>query len=1297
MMPCIRQALTCAHTLAPAVQLLSNGRYHVMVSNAGGGYSRWRDSALTRWQEDVSRDNWGCFFYLRDMRSGTFWSSTFQPTCASPDAYSIVFSEDLAVLACDVSGVRTATDIVVAVLDDVELRRITVTNDTHELKSLDLTSYSEVVLAPAATDNAHPAFSKLFVQTEILVSQHAILCHRRAGGGTPPEPWLFQMVVSDTTHANSYETDRARFIGRNKTTASPQAMCDGAALSGTDGSVLDPIMAIRCPFGLDPGSSIRFTYVMGVADSREAALALMEKYRTQSVVDSCFQAAMSAQSHGNRGTGLSADQIELYGRIADSVVYGNAALRAPSDIILENERNQSGLWGFSISGDLPIVLLQLSTSPDIEDVRELLRAHKYWGSRGLAVDLLICNAQGVTAAQSVQDEVAALVAASKQDAPTDCVGAVFVLLQPLAATDRTLFLAVARVVLDQSAGLLAEQLDRVSSRAIAPPIKPATIGALDMATPPNVADPADQLQLANGLGGFSSDGREYVITLEAAQSTPAPWINILANPQFGTLVSESGCANTWSENAHEFLLTPWCNDPVSDSSGEAFYLRDEDSGHFWSPTPWPVRGAGRYGCRHGFGFSLFTHTEGGIDSELTIYVAHDAAVKFIALTIRNRSARIRHLSATAYVEWVLGDLRSKTMAHVHTQISPDKGALIACNPYSTDFGRHKAFFAVDETDYSLTADRTEFLGRNGAPDNPAAMAVRELGGTVGAGLDPCAAFRVPFELAIDGEREIIFKLGAGASDDEVHTLLDRFAGPVAAHDALSGATAYWEKTLGAVSVQTPDPALNILANGWLIYQVLASRLWGRTAFYQSSGAFGFRDQLQDVMALVHVESQLVRDHLLLCASRQYPQGDAQHWWHPPIGRGVRTRCSDDYLWLPLATCRYIVTTGDTDVLDESVHFLSGRELDPDEESYYELPGQSSDTATLYEHCVRAIKNGLRFGAHGLPLMGTGDWNDGMNKVGAQGRGESIWLAFFLYHVLTQFGAIAQTRGDAPFAIRCQEAAALLDRRIDEQGWDGAWFKRAYFDDGSVLGSAQNSECQIDSIAQSWSVLSEVPAQRGRLSMAMQAVDEMLVDREGAVIKLLAPAFDISTPDPGYIKAYVPGVRENGGQYTHAAVWSVMAFAALGERERAWELLSLINPLNHARDPDSMRRYMVEPYIVASDVYALPPHTGRGGWTWYSGSAGWLYRLILESVLGLHRRADELYIEPCTPTTWESFKISYRFGESVYSILVQQGARVKSQVLIDGIVQAGVAIALIDDGLIHEVQVYLPRHDKKEEA
>ena len=1286
----LMRAFSSPTTPVPEVHLLSNGRYHVMITNAGGGYSRWKDIAVTRWREDSTCDNWGTFCYLRDLTSGELWSTAYQPTLKEPKNYEVIFSQGRAEFRRRDHDFDTHTEVVVSPEDDIELRRVRITNSSRTRKTIEVTSYAEVVLATPAADALHPAFSNLFVQTEILSQHQAILCTRRPRSIDEHSPWMFQLMAVHGPGMGeiSYETDRMRFLGRGHTVADPQAISGSGELSGSQGSVLDPIVAIRCRITLDSEESATINIVTGIGENRDVCVGLVEKYQDPRLADRVFDLAWTHNQVVLRQLNATEADAHLYERLASSVIYSNALLRADSGVLVKNRRGQSGLWGYAISGDLPIVLLQIGDAANIELVRQLVQAHAYWRLKGLAVDLVIWNEDHAGYRQLLQDQILGLIAAGVDADLTDRPGGIFVRpADQLSSEDRILLQSVARAIITDSPNTLGDQLNRRSAvEDRVPHLKPTRT---HRAASPSPAELPRDLIFFNGLGGFTPDGRKYVITTAPGKATPAPWANVLANPHFGTVTSESGLGYTWSENAHEFRLSPWHNDPVSDSSGEALYLRDEESGHFWSPTPLPSPGSGPYVSRHGFGYSVFEHLEGGVRSELWVYVAVDASIKFMVLKVRNVSGQPRRLFATGYVEWVLADLRPKSAMHVLTEVDSGR-TLFARNSYNTEFSGRTAFFDVDDSSRTFSGSRTEFLGRNGTLRSPAAMSRSRLSGKAGGALDPCAAIQVPFDLADGEEREIIFRLGAGRDTQDARNVVRRFRGSVPARGALEAVWQHWNHTLGAVHVETPDPSLNVITNGWLLYQTLACRLWARSGYYQSGGAFGFRDQLQDVMALIHAGPQLVREHLLVCAGRQFMEGDVQHWWHPPSGRGVRTNCSDDYLWLPLVTSRYVVNTGDTGVLDERCHYLQGRPVNPEEDSSYDQPSRSEETASLYEHCVRAISKSLVFGEHGLPLIGTGDWNDGMNRVGERGKGESVWLGFFLYEVLQQFAEVARLRGDLAFAERCRQEAAQLRQNIEENSWDGEWYRRAYFDDGMPLGSAGNSECQIDSIAQSWSVLSGAGnAERSR--MAMEALDQRLVRRDDGLIQLLDPPFDKSDLNPGYIKGYVPGVRENGGQYTHAAIWAAMAFAALGDSRRAWEHLGIINPVNHAGSTQAIATYKVEPYVVAADVYALSPHTGRGGWTWYTGSASWMYRLILESLLGLRLQVDRLNFAPCLPADWTSFKVHYRYRETFchITVLQTQADSDATHVTVDGVEQHDNAIPLIDDHQEHSVEVRIP--------
>ncbi|HEX5591265.1 MAG TPA: glucoamylase family protein [Candidatus Limnocylindrales bacterium] len=1295
LVPPVLRRFTSPHDAIPRTHLLSNGRYAVMVTAAGSGYSRWRDLAVTRWREDVTRDCWGSYLFLRDMRTGAVWSAGHQPSGAEADSYEVTYSEDHAEFARRDGSIATGLTIVVSAEHDAEIRRVSLTNLGSQAREIELTSYAEIVLAPQAADVAHPAFQNLFVQTEFVPEIGALLATRRPRSRDEAPVWAAHVaaVEEGTGGVVQYETDRARFLGRTRSVQAPISVIDGRPLSNTVGPVLDPIFSLRCRVRLAPGSTVHATFSTVVAESREDVLDLADKYREAATFERAATLAWTQAQVQLHHLGIDADEAHLFQRLANRILYSDPSLRPAPGLLAKNGRGAPGLWAHGISGDLPIVLVRIDEVDDLEIVRQLLRAHEYWRLKLLDVDLVILNEHGATYAENLQDALETLVRTSQStlaDASHPRRGAVYILRgDRLSTDDRTLLQAAARAVLLSRRGTLSDQVVRLER-----PERPARTVTPPRATPAaSLPVPRPELEFFNGLGGFADGGREYVAVLGPGQSTPAPWLNVIANDSFGFQVSESGSGYTWSGNSRENQLTPWSNDPVGDPVGEAIYVRDDDTGELWGPTALPIRrDDSTYVASHGAGYSRFEHLRDGIELRLLQLVPLEERLKVSVLRIHNQSGRPRRLSVTAYAEWALGPSRAAGVPSIVADLEPETGAILARNPWNTEFAGRVAFLDLAGRQTAWTADRTEFLGRNGAPDRPAGLERgHRLAGTTGAGLDPCAALQASLELPAGGQAEIVVLLGEA---DDVPGAVDLIRRARAAdHEAtLRAVTTWWDDTHGTIQVRTPDRSMDIMLNRWLIYQALACRLWARTGLYQAGGAYGFRDQLQDVIALVTPRRELAREHILRAAAHQFVEGDVQHWWHPPSGRGVRTRISDDRLWLPYAVDRYLATTGDLAILDEPVPYLEGPALRPGETDAYFQPERSASSGSLYDHCAAALERSLALGAHGLPLIGSGDWNDGMNRVGHEGRGESVWLGWFLHTTLAAFAPIAEGRGDRARAEGWRAQMKRLRRALERDGWDGDWYRRAFFDDGTPLGSSMNAECRIDSIAQSWSVLSGA-ADPARAERAMAAVEEYLVRRGDGLVLLFSPPFDRSDVDPGYIKGYLPGIRENGGQYTHGAIWSVLAYAALGDGDKAGELFSILNPINHASTRAGVHRYKVEPYVMAADVYAEPPHVGRGGWTWYTGSAGWMYQAGIEAILGFRLRGERLELSPCIPRAWPGYAIDFRYHSARYEIVVENPhgvSRGVASIELDGQAQAGgvAAIELVDDGATHHVRVVL---------
>ncbi|MCP3920367.1 MAG: DUF3131 domain-containing protein [bacterium] len=1278
----------------PEAQVLSNGRMTTVLTASGGGSTTWCDMALTRWSADPTRDAGGTWIYVRDEETQALWSVGDSPVGVEPEEQHVIYHAHAVEYHRRVHGLFVHMEVTVAPHDDVEIRLIRLTNETHVPRRLIVSSCLEPVLAPLRDDERHPAFSKLFIESEYVADEHTLVFQRRPRRQDEQAVVLAQRLVEGVgSRFRGYETDRARFLGRGRTWERPRALDPGGTLSGTVGAVLDPVGVLQGAVELAPGQSARIAFLSCAASTRQAALETAGRFRSISAAEWAFEDAQAVISREVRDLGVNPELLPTFQRLASLLLHASEVSRCDPALIRDNRASKRRLWGHGISGDLPILLLEISDPNETRLLAELIDAHRWWRRRGTSVDLIVLLTGSSNYAGEDEEAVTRLMARRGAADSRNRRGGIFILhADQMPPDERRLVLVAARVVVRESSGPLAGQIRELDLDHDLPPRFVPTHDVTETSEATPALEDVGELLFDNGLGGFSRDGREYVIELDPGQRTPSPWCNVLANPRFGCLVSESGLGMTWSQNSAERRLTTWRNDPVADEPAEVVYLRDEETGVVWTPTPLPAGEDVAFRVRHGAGWSDYRSSSQGLEQRLRVFVPRDDPVKVVSLRLRNLWSRPRRLTVTYYAELVLGAVRAEALPFTCHEYDGRTGALLAGNAWDPEHGGRVAFLVSDTLPHAVTVDRLEFLGRNGNLRQPAALRRWGLSGRVRAGVDPCHVSMVHIELAPASEREVHFVLGDGASREHALDLAARYRSGVEIARAWEALRAFWDEILGAVEVETPEPAMNIALNRWLLYQTIASRVEGRTGMYQSSGAFGFRDQLQDVLALVHTAPERTRAHVLDAARRQFEAGDVLHWWHPPLARGVRTRCSDDLLWLPYVAASYAQATGDLSIFEEPVPFLSGEPLADNEVERYAEFATTEHELSLLEHCRRALDRALTSGPHGLPLIGSCDWNDGFSRVGEGGIGESVWLAWFAIATLRSFAGVLDELGHGEESNEYRQRAEQLAERVDRHAWDGAWYLRAWYDDGTPLGSASSRRCRIDVIAQAWAALSGAGDPR-RTSIALDSAREQLVREEDGLVRLLAPPFDLGHEDPGYIRAYPPGIRENGGQYTHAATWLGWAFAAVCDGREAERIFRLLNPILHATSPDAVARYRVEPYVVAADVYGLAPHTGRGGWTWYTGAAAWLWRLGVEAILGLRRVGGDLVIEPCIPPDWEGFRAMVRTSRCQCRVVVENPhgvARGVASVTLDGEELPSRRVALTELEGQHEVVVRMGR-------
>ncbi len=1264
--------------------ILSSRTYTMMINSMGEGFSKNKDIFLNRWRRDFLSNSYGQFIYIKDVKNNKLWSTTYAPTFVNPDDYNVSFSTDKASFNRKDGDIESTMEVFLLPEELGEVRKIVLKNHGTEEALLETISYFEVTGTTYHSDLAHMAFNNLFVKTEILEKEGGLLAHRRKREKKSGASFIFHVIRAFGQEDNiiNYETNKSNFIGRGNSLKMPQAIEKGN--TNSTGIVLDPIMSISKKISIPPKEKVEVYYITGLAHSRDEVSDILNKYSTIENINMAMD-LISTKSQTEVGyLNLDHSNIGFYEELLPYLFYLKHNKKEKyKNIISAANKGKEGLWAHGISGDNPIVLINIKSMEGLDNLVKTIHAHEYWSYKGVIVDLVILYEEEDIYYSPLKRKIIEIIHEIRGNI-INIHGGIYVKnTNTLEKDEEGLFYKWANLIINGEEEFNFNESNRYKEIKIK---KSKGISIED-----NISNQDLELEFFNGYGGFSNDGKEYIIKLQKNLNTPMPWINVVANKDFGFIVTEGGTGFTWSINSRENKLTPWYNDPINDIPSEIIYLKDNDTGEIFTITPKPIRGEEEYLITYGKGYAVFNHNSHGIEQSLTMFVPIDDKIKISLINLKNTTKKTRNLTLVYYIRPVLGVTDEETQSLIKTSMESEDIFKIK-NSSNTEFKNSTIFIASSEKIKSYTGDRLEFLGNIPDYENPRGVNLDNLSNSVGIGYNPCGAIEIEIVIPPGEEKELVFLLGEERDLEKGYKTINKYKDLKESKMALENIKEFWNRTIDTIQVFTKDESLNYMMNSWLIYQTICSRIWARAGFYQVGGAYGGRDQIQDVSNILYHRPEEARRQIIENCAHQYIEGDIQHWWHPlydnEVNKGIRSKCSDDLLWLPYCVGEYISITGDYSILDEEVYYIESEPLGETEYERYEVPIKSKEKGTVYGHCIRAIERGINLSEKNLPLMGTGDWNDGMNKVGHKGKGESIWLGWFLATVLQKFIPICERQRDILYVEKYKDQILNLKEAIENNGWDGEWYIRAFFDDGSPIGSKSSKECSIDSISQSWSVISKL-GDKERAKSGLKAVEKYLVNEEEGIIALLTPPFENIELDPGYIKSYVSGVRENGGQYTHAATWVIKAFAMLGEGDKAYNLFKLINPINHTRTQIECAKYKVEPYVVTADIYTNPEHLGRGGWSWYTGSSGWMYKVVLEDILGFRKEGDKLFINPSIPKDWDEYRIRYSYGDSIYNIEIKNPKGVNtgvSRISVDGSIIKDDHIKLIDDGSIHKVLV-----------